>query len=202
MEAVWCCKTSRYEKSFWLHFAVPGFEDVGNDPVAGVNQTDASSKQLMFLACDLQSPTESVKVGMFIFQKPDKDAWGSGLEAIETALDLEKHVNQALLDLHKVADKHADSQVPFLALSRFKFSSRCLPLLYFAGINQGTRKPTACYVILESKMACVFVAQKTFCSCYGFDFFSYKCAPMLSRYVMVSAVHTMAGARLHWIGSQ
>ena len=44
-------------------------------------------------------------------QKPEKDEWGSGLEACQAALDLEKHVNQALLDLHKVADCHGDPQV-------------------------------------------------------------------------------------------
>lgn len=44
-------------------------------------------------------------------QKPDKDEWGSGLEAMEAALALEKAVNQALLDLHKVADSHGDAQV-------------------------------------------------------------------------------------------
>ncbi|WP_411017544.1 ferritin family protein, partial [Salmonella sp. s51090] len=44
-------------------------------------------------------------------KKPERDDWGNGLEAVEAALDLEKHVNQALLDLHKVADKHADPQM-------------------------------------------------------------------------------------------
>lgn len=44
-------------------------------------------------------------------QKPERDEWGSGLEACQAALDLEKHVNQALLDLHKVADTHNDPQV-------------------------------------------------------------------------------------------
>lgn len=44
-------------------------------------------------------------------QKPEKDEWGSGLEACQAALDLEKHVNQALLDLHNVADTHGDPQV-------------------------------------------------------------------------------------------
>lgn len=44
-------------------------------------------------------------------QKPDKDEWGSGLEALETALALEKTVNQSLLDLHKIADKHGDAQM-------------------------------------------------------------------------------------------
>merc|ERR1712121_67977 len=44
-------------------------------------------------------------------KKPEKDEWGCGLDAIQAALDLEKHVNQALLDLHKVAEKHGDSQM-------------------------------------------------------------------------------------------
>lgn len=44
-------------------------------------------------------------------KKPAKNEWGNGLEALEAALELEKTVNQALLDLHKIADKHNDSQV-------------------------------------------------------------------------------------------
>nr|UYM80482.1 ferritin-like protein 3 [Bugula neritina] len=42
---------------------------------------------------------------------PEKSDWGSGLEAMRSALDLEKHVNQALLDLHKTADRHGDAQM-------------------------------------------------------------------------------------------
>merc|ERR1712141_856773 len=41
-------------------------------------------------------------------QKPDRDEWGTGLEAMQAALQLEKNVNQALLDLHKVAGTHGD----------------------------------------------------------------------------------------------
>ncbi|WAR26039.1 FRIS-like protein [Mya arenaria] len=44
-------------------------------------------------------------------QKPDRDEWGSGLEAMESALALEKTVNQSLLDLHKVAGDHGDAQM-------------------------------------------------------------------------------------------
>ncbi|XP_020614068.1 soma ferritin-like isoform X2 [Orbicella faveolata] len=43
--------------------------------------------------------------------KPERDDWGSGLEACQAALDLEKHVNQTLLDLHKVADTNNDPQM-------------------------------------------------------------------------------------------
>lgn len=43
--------------------------------------------------------------------KPIRDSWGTGLEAMQTALELEKNVNQALLDLHKVATAHDDPQM-------------------------------------------------------------------------------------------
>ncbi|XP_075939209.1 ferritin, spleen middle subunit-like [Anarhichas minor] len=41
-------------------------------------------------------------------KKPDRDEWGSGLEAMQCALQLEKNVNQALLDLHKLASDNVD----------------------------------------------------------------------------------------------
>nr|ACJ70658.1 ferritin [Tritonia tetraquetra] len=43
-------------------------------------------------------------------KKPDNDAWGSGLEAMQVALQLERDVNQALLNLHSVATNHNDAQ--------------------------------------------------------------------------------------------
>lgn len=44
-------------------------------------------------------------------KKPDRDEWGSGLDAMQVALGLEKSVNQALLDLHQVATSHVDPQM-------------------------------------------------------------------------------------------
>lgn len=44
-------------------------------------------------------------------RKPDRDEWGSGLEALECALQLEKSVNQSLLDLQKMATEHSDPHV-------------------------------------------------------------------------------------------
>ncbi|NXS32545.1 FRIL1 protein, partial [Pomatostomus ruficeps] len=41
-------------------------------------------------------------------QKPERDTWGSALEAVEAALQLEKSVNQALLDLHGLAAEKGD----------------------------------------------------------------------------------------------
>lgn len=44
-------------------------------------------------------------------QKPDRDEWASGVEALECALQLEKSVNQSLLDLHKLCSDHNDPHV-------------------------------------------------------------------------------------------
>ncbi|XP_044062329.1 ferritin, heavy polypeptide 1a isoform X3 [Siniperca chuatsi] len=41
-------------------------------------------------------------------KKPERDEWGSGIEALECALQLEKSVNQSLLDLHKLCSDHND----------------------------------------------------------------------------------------------
>jgi len=44
-------------------------------------------------------------------KKPERDEWGTGLDAMQVALNLEKSVNQSLLDLHKVASSHDDAQM-------------------------------------------------------------------------------------------
>jgi len=44
-------------------------------------------------------------------KKPEKDEWGTAADALESVLALEKKVNQSLLDLHKVAADHSDSQM-------------------------------------------------------------------------------------------
>ena len=41
-------------------------------------------------------------------KKPEKDEWGSGLDALECALTLEKSVNHSLLELHKLSSQHND----------------------------------------------------------------------------------------------
>ncbi|KAI4899598.1 hypothetical protein NFI96_016503, partial [Prochilodus magdalenae] len=49
--------------------------------------------------------------GRIFFQdikKPERNEWGTGLEAMQFALQLEKKVNQALLDLHKIATDRED----------------------------------------------------------------------------------------------
>jgi len=44
-------------------------------------------------------------------EKPSKADWGTGLNSMEAALDLEKQVNAALLELHKIASKHEDAHL-------------------------------------------------------------------------------------------
>lgn len=48
---------------------------------------------------------------VYAWQKPEKDEWGSGVEALECALQLEKSVNHSLLELHKLASQHNDPHV-------------------------------------------------------------------------------------------
>ena len=43
--------------------------------------------------------------------KPSKDEWGSGLDAMQAALALERNVNQSLLELHALASSRNDPQV-------------------------------------------------------------------------------------------
>ncbi|XP_022088321.1 soma ferritin-like [Acanthaster planci] len=43
--------------------------------------------------------------------KPGKNTWGTLRDAVNDALELEKNVNQALLDLHGIAEKHSDPQM-------------------------------------------------------------------------------------------
>ncbi|KAL8591509.1 hypothetical protein ACOMHN_000524 [Nucella lapillus] len=44
-------------------------------------------------------------------KKPDRDDWGTGLEAMQAALHLEKSINQSLLELHQSASSHSDPQM-------------------------------------------------------------------------------------------
>jgi len=49
--------------------------------------------------------------GRLVFQDikaPEKTEWGSGADALETALHLEKEVNDSLLKLHKTAEEQGD----------------------------------------------------------------------------------------------
>uniref|UniRef100_UPI00398F7753 ferritin, heavy subunit-like n=1 Tax=Pristiophorus japonicus TaxID=55135 RepID=UPI00398F7753 len=40
--------------------------------------------------------------------KPEQDEWSNGLEVMQRALQMEKNVNQSLLDLHKLSTERTD----------------------------------------------------------------------------------------------
>jgi len=52
-------------------------------------------------------------------KRPDRDEWGNGLSALQAALDLERQVNQALLELHALANMHNDSHLADYLESEF-----------------------------------------------------------------------------------
>ncbi|XP_067830534.1 ferritin heavy chain, oocyte isoform-like [Heptranchias perlo] len=41
-------------------------------------------------------------------KKPEQDEWSNGLEVMQRALQMEKNVNQSLLDLHKLSTERTD----------------------------------------------------------------------------------------------
>jgi len=51
------------------------------------------------------------KVVFLDIAKPDKMEWGTPLEAMKAALELEKTVNQSLLNLHSTAGNHNDAHL-------------------------------------------------------------------------------------------
>lgn len=53
----------------------------------------------------------------YCIQKPEKESWGSGLDAMQSALAMEKTVNQCLLDLHKVAEDNKDAHVCYASVT-------------------------------------------------------------------------------------
>ncbi|XP_062457012.1 ferritin, higher subunit-like [Rhea pennata] len=52
-------------------------------------------------------------------QKPPRDAWGSALELLEAALQLQRSVNQALLELHGLATAKGDPHLCDLLERRY-----------------------------------------------------------------------------------
>ena len=41
--------------------------------------------------------------------KPGMESWGNSQDAMEAALSMAKRVNQSIIDLHDVSDKHGDA---------------------------------------------------------------------------------------------
>jgi len=52
-------------------------------------------------------------------QKPDRDEWGTGLDALQTALTLEKNVNASLLAIHVLSTERGDPHLTDFIESEF-----------------------------------------------------------------------------------
>lgn len=65
---------------------------------------------------------QNMRGGRIVLQdikKPERDEWGCGLDAMQVALQLEKSVNQSLLDLHTLCSGHGDAQMADFLESEF-----------------------------------------------------------------------------------
>ncbi|KAL6476610.1 hypothetical protein MHYP_G00151090 [Metynnis hypsauchen] len=51
--------------------------------------------------------------------KPEHDEWGSGLEAMQCTLQLEKNMDQAVLDLHRIATEEGDPHLCDFLVSHY-----------------------------------------------------------------------------------
>merc|ERR1719369_448264 len=57
---------------------------------------------------------QNMRGGRVVFReiaKPTSDGWGTAIEAIEASLELEKTVNESILNMHQMADSHGDAQM-------------------------------------------------------------------------------------------
>merc|ERR1712244_26639 len=92
--------------AFWFDrddVALPGFANFFKK--CSVEEREHAEKLMTY---------QNKRGGRIVLQdikKPDRDEWGTGLEAMQVAMQLEKSVNQSLLDLHKVAGNHEDAQM-------------------------------------------------------------------------------------------
>merc|ERR1719167_501088 len=63
---------------------------------------------------DILIDYQTMRGGRVVFReiaKPNNDEWGCALEAVEASLELERIVNESLLNMHKMADSHGDAQM-------------------------------------------------------------------------------------------
>ncbi|XP_067876039.1 ferritin heavy chain B-like [Heterodontus francisci] len=57
-------------------------------------------------------------------KKPEQDEWSNGLETMQRALQMEKDVNQSLLDLHKLSTGNTDPHTPAIMLTNSESENR------------------------------------------------------------------------------
>merc|ERR1712083_22094 len=81
--------------------ALPGFSKRFKE--ASQEETEHADKLIDY---------QTMRGGKVVFRdisRPNRDEWGTALEAVEASLELEKTVNQSLLDMHKIASDHNDA---------------------------------------------------------------------------------------------
>lgn len=65
-----------------------------------------------------------------IYQKPSRDDWKGGMDALTFSLEHQKSLNRSLLEIHRVAgensDPHVSIQFIFLYISVFKSELLCV----------------------------------------------------------------------------
>ena len=91
--------------------ALPGFSDMFKKN--SEEEREHAEKLMKYL---------NKRGGKIVFQdiaKPPKNEWGNGLNALETALDLEKKVNDSLLKLHALATSKNDPHLTDFLESEF-----------------------------------------------------------------------------------
>lgn len=59
------------------------------------------------------------RVNLANIPKPEKNEWGTGFDALQAALVLERNVNQSLLELHALASTHNDAHLSDYLESEF-----------------------------------------------------------------------------------
>jgi len=82
--------------------ALPGFEKFFRE--SSIEEREHAEKLMKY---------QNMRGGRIVLQdikRPEKQSWSSGLEAMQAALDLEKAVNQSLLDLHALSTSNNDPQ--------------------------------------------------------------------------------------------
>ncbi len=86
------------------------------------------------------------KVVLNDLRKPAKEEWGSALEGMKVAQELERTVNQAILDLHKTSDQHGDFQVRSIVLLHGPFPVLCH---FYSVVESVSQLPLCAYILGE-----------------------------------------------------
>ena len=60
----------------------------------------------------------------YTLQSPGTTEWGSGLDAMQVCLEMERDITQKLYDLHALASHHNDAQVGITTSRDFRFGSQ------------------------------------------------------------------------------